>query len=379
MALAISLSNLRSSDIAKATIQIGVIKVKCDSNYPTGGYPLDLTNYFDFYIDDYHIQDNCGFSAAWDRQTKRLLVSRGGSEVGAGTDLSNVEFCIQAFRYGGFKPPRLDQTSEIQSTTAMPYIKKNQDDIITAGETKWSSGATLSVATGGSFKLEGELRTAEATEIASDNQNVTGKAYLIITDSTPDTITNFTGTSGQVLKIITYLTSRKIIKHEAGKIETKTGQDIIVVNGDSFEFRKDPTTGAWKQQGTVKADGSDVVKSGGHVVYDIGSVQTLKGAIREETVEITSNGQDLTTTSFAKITTNTPSTISTIGGTPVNGQKLKITSTVARTIQDAQNAGGISNIVLPGNVDVILDENDYIELVYDESSGKWIGHPVFIP
>lgn len=94
----------------------------CDSSYVTGGYLLDLAAMLGtvFPIKEVVINQYGGYHAEYDRSTTRLLVTRGGSEVAAGTDLSSVYFIAQVWGYRGFDQPTMAPTALIQAGGGVP-------------------------------------------------------------------------------------------------------------------------------------------------------------------------------------------------------------------------------------------------------------------
>jgi hypothetical protein len=97
-------------------------RLDCDSSYVTGGYSLDLSARLGttFPIKEVIINQYGGYHAEYDRATNRLLVTRGGTEVSAGTDLSSVYFIAQVWGYRGFDQPAMAPTAMIQAGAGIP-------------------------------------------------------------------------------------------------------------------------------------------------------------------------------------------------------------------------------------------------------------------
>jgi hypothetical protein len=89
------------------------LRVDLDASYVTGGYDVDLTAYAPFTIKEVVVNQYGGYHAEYDRATTKLVVTRGGSEVNAGVDLSSVYFILQLWGYRGFDQPAMAPTALI--------------------------------------------------------------------------------------------------------------------------------------------------------------------------------------------------------------------------------------------------------------------------
>lgn len=294
---------------------------------------------------------------------------------------------------------KIDLASDVNFTmTAGSNITFRMKGGVWVEEGRWSSVGSRVVGDGGELKTElgstttiagVEKKPASVIGTAVSTPDVANASNLEFGDSTDFDLSSFqNGVTNQVLTIhvAPNATQTITLKHGTGNILLQNGTDTPIKANDTMQFKFNGTN--WVQingysnvgNTEIGNTGTLTANNGSTIVMDTGSIQTLKGVVRTESVEITSNGQDLSTTSYAKITASTPSTINQIGTpSPANGQKLLISSSAAKTIQDAVNGGGMSNITLPGNVDILLDANDQIELTYDSTSGKWIGRPIFVP
>ena len=133
------------------------------------------------------------------------------------------------------------------------------------------------------------------------------------------------------------------------------------------------TTLAIASGATQTIAGTSSVSSGATQTYDVGSILSIQGAtIREGTVEITADNQNIGSATNLSITSSTPATVNKFSGGVRDGQVWHITATAAKAIYDGVSHSGTSNILLPGNVDFTTGDGDEYQLRYDETAGKYL-------
>ena len=360
MAITVKKAKLTSTTANKSNVEVDYVQVKCDSSYVTGGYSLDIKQYSA--IDGYvwfvtNFGDSIG--GAYDATTKKLIITRGGSEVPSGTDLSAVDGILVITKVPGINTPTLTPTTGVQDETGGNYLKKNADDTVV-------SGATITIASGAGLKVEGNIIKPTATEITADGQDVYGVSDLKVTASTPATITEFTQSTvldGQEITV-TFETTKSM--NETGNM-VLTGCPTTLKENDTVTFKYNSSASKWYVVRWNTADGTVNLTSTGTLTAGTGSTTTISGNIIEPTkTEITADSQDVYGVNSVKLTASTPASVGTLTqGTTTNSQRIKVSWETAKTMN---NSG---NIVLAGSVDFAGQSGDYIVLEFSTSDSKW--------
>lgn len=360
MAITVKKARLVSTTTNKSNVEVDYVHVQCDSSYTTGGYSLDIKQYSA--IDGYVLfVTNYGDSigGAYDATTKKLIITRGGSEVPNGTNLSAVDGILVITKVPGINTPTLTPTTGVQDETGSSYLKKNANDTVV-------SGATITIASGAGLKVEGNTIKPAATEITANGQNVYGVSDLKVTSSTPATITNFTQSTvldGQEITVTFEVTKSM---NETGNI-VLTGCPTTLKANDTVTFKYNSSAGKWYVVRWNTADGTVNLMSTGTITTNTGSTTIIGGNVVNPTpTEITADSQDVYGVNSVKMTSSTPASVGTLTqGTTTNRQRIKVAWEAAKTMN---NSG---NIVLAGSVDFAGESGDYIVLEFDTSDNKW--------
>lgn len=360
MAITAHRAKMYSTTVSNSNVEVDYIRVQLDSSYTTGGYSLDIGQYSS--INGYaEFVTNYGdaISGSYDKQTKKLMITRAGSEIANGTDLSGVEGFIRITKPPGINTPTLAPTSAIQNETGGNYLKKTADDTVV-------SGATITIASGAGLKVEGNVIKPAGTAITANNQNVYGVSDLKVTSATPATLTGFTQSSvldGQEITV-TFEVTRSM--NETGNI-VLTGCPTTLKANDTVTFKYNSSAGKWYVVRWNTADGTVNLLSTGTLTTNAGSTTTIGGNIVTPTpTEITADSQDVYGINSVKLTSSTPASIGTMTqGTSTNAQRIKVSWEAAKTMN---NSG---NIVLASSVDFSGQSGDYIVLEYSTSDSKW--------
>ena len=364
MAITARKAKLPSTTLSPSSVEQDYIHIKLDNNYPTGGYPIDIKTYssvngFVEFITNYG--DSIGGS--YDASTKKLLITRAGSEIANGTDLSGVEGFIRITKVPGINNPTLAPTTAVQDETGGNYLKKNADDSI-------SSGVTITVAQGAALAIEGSVIMPDSTPITSDGQDVWDVNQLSMTVASPDTLTELTSSSpvnGQEITITAEVA--KIIWSAPGSnIVLFGGSPMNMKVGDTLTLRFYAADMKWYEISRHTADGTVDLLSTGTFTAVPGSVVEINGVIiqTDSITEIDTDGQTTYGINSLKITTNTPPEITDLNpSVAYNGQRIRITWEAARTM----NSSG--NILLNGAIPLTGQAGDYIVLEWCSLDSKW--------